>query len=122
VSLVLVVASCHRNLRLDDPISVKPLLDKVKHVSYVGCDLLLSSHWPQGMEALVTDEAIMRQAQRAATCTYDVAEVALRARARYHLVPALASVNVFWQSPPFAHLAAHAATSTVKPQHIVLAA
>jgi diadenosine tetraphosphate (Ap4A) HIT family hydrolase len=108
----LVVASCPRTLRLDDTVSVnKSLLEKVHHVSYVGCDLLLTSHWPQGMESLcVENHAMTLQAQRCAT--YDVAEIALKARARYHVVPA---ATTYWQSPPFAHW--RATTSTVTPKH-----
>lgn len=108
----LVVASCPRNLRMDAAASVKPLMDKLKHVSYVGCDLLLTSHWPQGVEGL-DYESIAAQTQLSAT--YDVAEVALRARARYHVVPSHVKVNQYYQSPPFFHLAS--TTSTVKPQH-----
>lgn len=108
----LVVASCPRSLRMDDQDDVKPLMDKLKHVSYVGCDLLLTSHWPQGMENL--DNGSM--AQQAQLCaTYDVAEIALRARARYHFVPAHSNLNLYWQSPPFGHL--KATTSTQTPQH-----
>lgn len=112
----LVVASCPRNLRMDDPSkpdgSIKPLMDKIAHVSYVGCDLLLTSHWPQGMEGL-GDASVAAQARSSAT--YDVAEVALRARARYHVVPAATKQNTYWQSPPFFHLASTASTQT--PQH-----
>ena len=107
----IVVASCPGHLRMDASDTVKPLMDKLSHVSFVGCDLLLTSHWPQGMENLDTN--IGQQAQLCST--YDVAEVALRARARYHICPAHASLNQYWQSPPFLHLAA--TTSTKTPQH-----
>ena len=108
----LVVASCPRSLRMDSKDSVKPLMDKIAHVAYVGCDLLLTSHWPQGMEGL-GDASVVSQARLSAT--YDVAEVALRARARYQVVPSHPKVNAYWQSPPFFHLAS--TTSTQAPQH-----
>lgn len=114
----LVVASCPRSLRMDseklEDASIKPLMDKIAHVSYVGCDFLLTSHWPQGIEGLGKDDPTVVQQTRL-SATYDVAEVALRARARYHLVPSHPKVNHYWQSPPFFHLAS--TTSTQTPQH-----
>lgn len=102
----LVVASCPPRVLWDSD-STKKLKETVSHVSYVGCDLLLTSEWPQGVERILgltagsSDEG-----------SYDVAEIALRARARYHVAPAHGS---FLQSPPFQHLAA--TSSTFAPRH-----
>jgi diadenosine tetraphosphate (Ap4A) HIT family hydrolase len=99
----IVVACCPARFLSDGPAAV-PLKDSLKHVSYTGCDLLLTSEWPQGIEQVLpgTEET---------NVSFDVANIALAARARYHAVPAA----TFQQSPPFQHLSA--ATSTVKVQH-----
>ena len=82
------------------------LIDTLQHVSYTGCDLLLSSEWPQGIEgafpATPNDPPV----------SFDVADVALKARSRYHFAPG----SSFAQSHPFGHLAA--TTSSMKPRHV----
>lgn len=98
----LVIACLPTNLRIESN-AIKSLMEKLNHVSYVGCDLLLSSEWPQGIEALL-------EVEESAPISFDVADVALRARARYHVAPG----PVFSQSAAFSHLAA--ATSTTN-QH-----
>ena len=104
----LVVASCPPRVRWDAE-SAKNLRETVSHVSYVGCDLLLTSEWPQGVEHILG----LVRGGCADEGSYDVAQVALRARPRYHVAPALGS---FLQSPPFKHLAA--TTSTFTPNHV----
>ena len=104
-STPLVVASCPPRVQWDSN-STQALKETLSHVSYVGCDLLLTSEWPQGIEHLLglssTNEG-----------SYDVAEVALRARPRYHVAP---GHGAFIQSPPFRHLAA--TSSTFAPKHV----
>jgi diadenosine tetraphosphate (Ap4A) HIT family hydrolase len=110
----LVVASCPPLIRVDS-VTAKPLLDSVSHVSYRGCDLFLTHELPQGMERL---DSLFDATNR----SFDVADLALRARARYHIVPATTNTSnttnssVFVQSPPFAHLAA--TTNTISIDHV----
>ncbi len=100
----LVVASCPPRIHWDSA-ACKPLRDTVSHVSYVGCDLLLTDEWPQGVERILegvsSDEG-----------SFDAAQVALEARPRYHVAPAH---GTFLQSPPFKQLAA--TSSTFTPKH-----
>ena len=81
--------------------------ETVSHVSYVGCDLLLTEEWPQGIEQVLGNNELQNEG------SYDVAEVALRARPRYHVAP---SHGTFLQSPPYAQLAA--TSSTFTPKHV----
>ncbi|GKY94986.1 hypothetical protein MPSEU_000463200 [Mayamaea pseudoterrestris] len=96
----LVVVNCPPRMRVDSP-ACRNLLDNLKHVSYKGCDLLLTAELPQGMERIMSlnddDEST----------SYDVASVALLARAKYHVVPS----SRFMQSPPFAHLSSTTSTT-----------
>lgn len=111
----LVVVTCPWNVRVDDAVVKSQLLQQVQHVSYRGCDLLLSHEWPQGVEALVEEAQLQKQQQQQLPqplTSYDVAHVALQARARYHV----ASGSYFGQSAPFEHLAA--TTNTVPCFHI----
>ena len=106
----LVVASCPPRVQWDSD-SCKALRETVSHVSYVGCDLLLTSEWPQGIE-----QVVLQQQQIVDTVgSYDVAQVALHARPRYHVAPATHGTP-FLQSPPFRHLAA--TSSTFTPKHM----
>ena len=107
-STTLVVASCPPHGRLDSD-TTKPLRDKLQHASYVGCDLLLTSEWPQGMDAFLANKD---DTGAAVVGSYDVAELALRARPRYHIVPH----SLYQQSDPFSHLAS--STSTFVPKHV----
>ena len=49
---------------------------KLQHASCVGCDLLLTSEWPQGMDAFLANEDDTGEAVLVGS--YDVAELALR--------------------------------------------
>lgn len=100
----LVLACCPARFLSDAPHAVS-LKEKLKHVSYTGCDLLLTTEWPQGIDQLLPDA-------EKKNISFDVADIALAARARYQVSPC----SVFQQSPPFEHLSA--ATSTVKVQHV----
>jgi diadenosine tetraphosphate (Ap4A) HIT family hydrolase len=74
----LIVASCPPHFRIDAD-HAKPLLDKTSLPSYVGCDLLLTQDWPQGMkDVLQVDSAL-------ASSSFDIAQVALHCRPRYHV-------------------------------------
>ena len=107
----LVVAVCPSHWRMDgekvaESSSGSDLLQKLMHVSYTGCDLLLTTEWPQGIESALTPET-----NGTSYLSFDVAQIALRARARYHV----AVGDSFIQSNPFGHLAA--TTNTVACQH-----
>jgi len=101
----LVVASCPPRVQWDHE-SCRALQETVSHVSYVGCDLLMTQEWPQGVEQVLGQEYENQG-------SYDVQEVALRARPRYHVAPAHGE---FLQSPPFLQLAA--TSSTFTPKHV----
>lgn len=105
-STQLVVASCPPRLQWDTKAS-KQMQETLSHVSYVGCDLLLSSEWPQGVEQTFQNETVSSDEG-----SYDIAQVALHARPRYHFAPAHGK---FIQSLPFKHLAA--SSSTFTPKH-----
>ena len=101
----LVVASCPPHARLDSE-TTKPLQEKLSHASYVGCDLFLTSEWPQGIEAVLgVDDT------QPTMGSFDVSDLALRSRPRYHVAPS----PVFRQSNPFQHL--RSSTSTFSPKH-----
>lgn len=100
----LIVAACPPRLRVDAA-PAQPLLSGLSHVSYIGCDLLLTEELPQGTESLVGGEGGILPS------SFDAADVALRARARYHFCPS--PTNTFHQSPPFRHLASATATSPI---------
>lgn len=77
----LVVGSCPRHVRSKGNTQQQPQKQ---------CDLLFSSDWPQGMEDVLQVET--------EPLSYDVAEVALECRPRYHVCP---STRYFHASPPF---------------------
>jgi diadenosine tetraphosphate (Ap4A) HIT family hydrolase len=108
----LVVGVCPRKFLSDAP-QAAVLQETVRHVSYTGCDLLLTTEWPQGIEQILAepDGESQTQTQTNSNISFDVADIALAARARYQVAPSA----TFLQSPPFEHLSA--ATSTVKVQH-----
>lgn len=115
----LVVASCPRNVRVDAPDTQQHLLTHFNHVSYTGCDFLFSHEWPQGIEtylpANANDERNWLRSDKSVAfspLSFDVAHVALQARARYHVSPS----NFFVQSAPFEHLSA--LHSSFTPRHV----
>ena len=109
----LVLVNCPKHVRVDGT-SCQALLDNLKHVSYKGCDVLLSHELPQGAERILPDDHSSEENTNSSNnqISFDVADIALRARSRYHVVPA----TTFQQSPPFAHLAA--TTNTVSIHHV----
>ncbi|EEC44471.1 predicted protein [Phaeodactylum tricornutum CCAP 1055/1] len=113
----LVVVACPARFRVDQTTVAQPLLDQLRHVSYTGCDLLLTTEAPQGMESIIGSESVTPSFPTpgsALAVSYDVAEVALLARARYHVVPS--PNGLFQQSPAFAHLSA--TTHTTNTLHV----
>lgn len=102
----IVVACCPPHVRLDSPLAAR-LVEKISHVAYVGCDFMFSSEWPQGIEQVLSADNKALQVG-----SFDVAEIALKARPRYLLSPH----TVHLQSLPFHHLAA--TSSTFTPKHI----
>ena len=114
----LVVAVCPSHWRMPESATAMAshkLLSTLNHVSYTGCDLLLTTEWPQGVEQTLTAADKQQQNDNNNTTafqlSFDVAQVALRARARYHV----AVGEHFVQSNPFGHL--QATTNTVTTQH-----
>jgi RNA recognition motif-containing protein len=84
----LLVATCPRQVRMDTENS-KDLLEKCSSADYHGCDLLLTSDWPQGIEeVLQVDNAAL---------SYDLSRIALKVQPRYHV----ACSNQYHQSPAF---------------------
>ena len=73
----LLVASCPRHIRSSTQQEQQ-------------CDILLSPDWPQGMEDIVNVDT--------EPLSYDVAEVALACRPRYHVCP---STKLYHASPPY---------------------
>jgi diadenosine tetraphosphate (Ap4A) HIT family hydrolase len=98
----LIVATLPWNIRVD---SQPELMNHFKHACYTGCDLLLSHEWPQGIESCMNAAAN-------ALMSFDVAHVALQARARYHVSVG----DSFQQSTAFDHLPS--ITQTVKTLHV----
>jgi len=81
----LLVASCPRHIRSLTIAGNDEQKSKPKQ-----CDLLLSSCWPQGMEGILNVDT--------EPLSYDVAEVALQCRPRYHVCP---STMLYHASPPY---------------------
>jgi diadenosine tetraphosphate (Ap4A) HIT family hydrolase len=79
----LLVASCPPQVRVD-ALHCKPLLEKCQE----GCDLLLTDDWPQGMEDILQVDA---------SVSYDISEVAMKCRPRYHV----AASQQYHQSPAY---------------------
>ena len=101
------VASCPRQVRIDAEHS-KELLDQCSAAGYQGCDILLTSDWPQGIDEVL-------QADNAAV-SYDVSRIAMKVRPRYHV----ACSELYHQSPAFQYSDANSvgrfiALASVKP-------
>jgi diadenosine tetraphosphate (Ap4A) HIT family hydrolase len=77
----LLVGSCPRHTRISDDTDVKQQRKQ--------CDLLFSLDWPQGMDDVLQVET--------EPLSYDVAQVALRCRPRYHVCPS----TLYHVSPPY---------------------
>jgi diadenosine tetraphosphate (Ap4A) HIT family hydrolase len=75
----MIVASCSRHIRADS-----------ESQEIQQCDVLLSSDWPQGMEDVLNVET--------EPLSFDVAQVALQCRPRYHVAP---SSQYYHASPPY---------------------
>lgn len=111
------------------------LAQTLSHVSYVGCDFLFTSEWPQGIETLLRpqksdpEDAAPNTTTHRHLVSYDVAHVAAKARARYHVAlrnttgttaDAAAATSastsnsasgIFHQSPAFLHIPPITATT-----------
>ena len=81
----LIVASCPRHIRSSSIAGNDGKKSKLQQ-----CDLLLSGDWPQGMEDILNVDT--------EPLSYDVAEVALECRPRYHICP---STMLYHASPPY---------------------
>ena len=81
----LLVAACPRFIRSKSATESEGQQSKQKQ-----CDILLSCCWPQGMEDVLNVDT--------EPLSYDVAEVALECRPRYHVCP---STMLYHASPPY---------------------
>jgi RNA recognition motif-containing protein len=122
----LVVAVCPRLFRSTDDEDAY-LLTQLRHASYIGCDLLLTNEGPQGIESTMISPATTTANNNNHTnhnnswmTSYDVAQVALLARARYHVAASCynttsnATGALFAQSHPFAHLPSLSSTRPIR--------
>lgn len=85
-SQILVVGSCSRRVRVQQSTTTTTTTTRQQEQ----VDLLLSSDWPQGMEDVVNVDT--------EPLSFDVAEVALTLRPRYHVAP---STQQYHASPPY---------------------
>ena len=79
----LTIGFLHPNIRL-------PCLtfqNKAKHSSFLGCDVLISSEWGQGISSALSAPDRLFMDAIGDVGTYDVAELVAMSRARYHLAP-----------------------------------
>lgn len=121
----LVVAVCPRFFRSTDD---ETFLAQLRHPSYIGCDLLLTNEGPQGIEntLMPATSATSDKSNKNNNwlTSYDVAQVALLARARYHVATSCnrpvavggaagEEAILFHQSHPFAHLPSLSSTRPI---------
>ena len=95
----LTVAFLPPNARIGTP-QTSQLEVKTKHPSFVGCDILLTSEWGQGMAGSTCissqDKSILQQSHNVNQDlndlgSFDVAEVASLCRPRYHFAPSIST-------------------------------
>lgn len=136
----LTVAFIPPNSRLGT-IDTAKLESKTNHPSYVGCDLLLTSEWGQGMASItsscLTNAERTKLGLKLASDTdgtntgneigsYDIAEIASQCRPRYHIAPSLsqpdpskdgAATSFFIQSLPYINPPSAMASGVMKNYH-----
>ncbi len=108
---------------------------KTAHPSFVGCDILLTSEWGQGIAgSSCLNKADVETLQRniGVDCdlnvvgSFDVAEIASKSRPRYHFAPSLFSTNkkvdwydssLFLQSLPYTNPPSALSSGVIKNYH-----
>lgn len=100
------------------------LESKTNHPSYVGCDLLLTSDWGQGMASSSCippeDQTKMNTANAIEVGSFDIAEVASMCRPRYHVAPSISNADgeiFFLQSLPYSNPPSAVASGVLKNYH-----
>eukprot|EP00594_Rhizosolenia_setigera_P012303 CAMPEP_0178958724 /NCGR_PEP_ID=MMETSP0789-20121207/11816_1 /TAXON_ID=3005 /ORGANISM="Rhizosolenia setigera, Strain CCMP 1694" /LENGTH=986 /DNA_ID=CAMNT_0020641491 /DNA_START=24 /DNA_END=2984 /DNA_ORIENTATION=+ len=83
--------------------SVTSLENIARNSSFVGCDILLTSDWGQG---LVSSNAITRSGTsvRTESGSYDIAEFATLCKPRYHFASSSSHQNQYVQSLPYQNM------------------
>lgn len=89
----------------------------LQHASYIGCDILLSTEWPQGIENIYQQQqAASAPMSKPLHLSYDVADIALKSRPRYHMAfqqPSQGESLQYYQSPPFSHMLSTISTRSI---------
>ena len=100
------------------------LESKTNHPSYIGCDVLLSSEWGQGIASSSCfspeDKAKLYTGSNVELGSFDIAEVASHCRPRYHIAPSIANENgeaFFLQSLPYSNPPSALASGVLKNYH-----
>ncbi len=98
----LTVAFIPPNTRIDT-MQTSTFESKVNHPSYVGCDILLTSDWGQGMaqsscitqqdKAKIVMSGDSNSNGNDEVGSFDIAEIASRCRPRYHVAPSILTQN-----------------------------
>jgi diadenosine tetraphosphate (Ap4A) HIT family hydrolase len=128
------IAPYYRNDANNTGGSENNLQSIIQHPSYIGCDILLSTEWPQGMEIIHQQQQPIIPASDPYTnpinptissskitlqTSFDVADVALKSRPRYHIsIQQQQDGNhylQYYQSPPFAHMTSTVSTRKTFP-------
>jgi diadenosine tetraphosphate (Ap4A) HIT family hydrolase len=91
----------------------------LQHASYIGCDILLSTEWPQGIENVYQQQQLASTPSMSVLplhLSYDVADIALKSRPRYHMAfqqPSQGDSLQYYQSPPFSHMLSTISTRSI---------
>eukprot|EP00956_Cyclotella_meneghiniana_P005353 scaffold6753_cov36-Cyclotella_meneghiniana.AAC.3 len=113
----LTVGYCRSNVRIDSS-ACQSFKQKVRHTSYIGCDVLLSSEWGQGMERTLCNNNHHHDHVGASQLfqegSYDVAELVAMSRPRYHVAPGQENegLAVFAASPPYRYISSSSSSSS----------
>ena len=131
----LTIAFMPPNVRMGTPQTAK-LVAKTAHPSFVGCDILLTSEWGQGIagSACLNKEDVNTLQQNIGVDyglnemgSFDVAEIASKSRPRYHFAPSLFSANkqidwyessLFLQSLPYTNPPSALSSGVIKNYHV----
>lgn len=97
---------------------------KTNHPSYIGCDVLLSSEWGQGIASSSCfppeDKSKLDTGNKVEIGSFDIAEVASHCRPRYHIAPSIVNENgeaFFLQSLPYSNPPSALASGVLKNYH-----
>ena len=107
------------------------LESKLKHPAYIGCDVLLTSEWGQGMasSSCVTQENQLKLKGGDSSFnlnemgSFDVAELVSQCRPRYHFCPPAVNGSIedegvfFMQSLPYSNPASKMASGVIQKYH-----